>query len=59
MELIDKAVVNAEIERQKAYAKTMADNAINISMQQFYDGMVESCNCLLNVIETIEVLKKC
>ena len=55
MELIDKATVNREIEREKAYAQTLGDNAINSSMQQFYDGMVECCNRLLNVLNTLEV----
>ena len=44
---IDKAAVVAEIEREKAYAQTMGDNAINSSMQQFYDGMKEGCNSML------------
>lgn len=55
MELIYKATVNREIEREKAYAQTLGDNAINSSMQQFYDGMVECCNRLLNVLNTLEV----
>lgn len=45
---IDKATVVAEIERKKGYAKTLGDNAINSSMQQFYDGMREGCNSLLD-----------
>ena len=52
---IDKAKVVAEIEREKAYTQTLGDNAINSSMQQFYDGMVECCNRLLNILKTLEV----
>lgn len=54
---IDKAKVVAEIERKKAYAQTLGDNAINSSMQQFYDGMREGCNNLLSFINTLEVKK--
>ena len=52
---IDKAEVVAEIERKKAYAQYFGDNAINSSMQQFYDGMREGCNNLLSFINTLEV----
>ena len=52
---IDKAAVIAEIEREKAYAQTLGDNAINSSMQQFFDGMKEGCNCLLNSINALEM----
>ena len=52
---IDKADVIAEIERKKAYAQTLGDNAINSSMQQFYDGMREGCNNLLSFLNTLEV----
>lgn len=55
---IDKSAVVAEIERTKVYAQTLGDNAINISMQQFYDGMVEACDNLLNVLDTLEVKAK-
>ena len=54
---IDKAKIMAEIERKKAYAQTLGDNAINSSMQQFYDGMREGCNNLLSFINTLEVNK--
>ena len=52
---IDKSAVIVEIEREKAYAQTLSDNAINKSMQQFYDGMKECCNELLNSLDTLEV----
>ena len=54
---INKSKVVAEIERKKAYAQTLGDNAINSSMQQFYDGMREGCNNLLSFINTLEVNK--
>lgn len=50
---IDKSAVIAEIEREKVYAQTMGDNAINSSMQQFYDGMKEGCNSLLHSINAL------
>ena len=52
---INKSKVVAEIERKKAHAQTLGDNAINSSMQQFYDGMREGCNNLLSFINTLEV----
>lgn len=52
---IDKAAVVAEIKREKLYAQTLGDNAINSSMQQFYDGMIEECNNLLNLLDSLEV----
>ena len=52
---IDKSAVIAEIEREKVYAQTMGDNAINSSMQQFYDGMVECCNRILDALDSLEV----
>lgn len=52
---IDKTAVIVEIEREKAYAQTLSDNAINNSMKQFYDGMKECCNELLNSLDTLEV----
>ena len=52
---IDKAHIVADVEREKAYAQTMGDNAINNSMQQFFDGMREGCNNLLSFINTLEV----
>ena len=51
---IDKSAVVAEIEKEKVYAQTMGNNDINSSMQQFYDGMKEGCNNLLNSINTFE-----
>lgn len=52
---IDKATLIAEIKREKLYAQTLGDNAINSSMQQFYDGMREECNNLLNLLNTLEI----
>ena len=54
MELIDKEKVIAELERLIAYAQTMSDNAINSSMQQFYDGMKEGCTELFSSILPIK-----
>ena len=33
----------------------MGDNAINSSMQQFYDGMKQGCVDILSSIDTLEV----
>ena len=52
---IDKNAVVAEIERKKIYAQTLGDNAINSSMQQFYDGMKQGCVDILSSIDAIEV----
>ena len=51
---IDKAAVVAEIESKKKYAKTLGNNAINSSMQQFYDGMKQGCVDILSFINTLE-----
>lgn len=55
MELIDKSAVVAEIESKRKYAQTLGDNAINSSMQQFYDGMKQGCVDLLSFLNTLEV----
>ena len=55
MKLIDKAALVAEIESKRKYAQTLGDNAINSSMQQFYDGMKQSCVDILSFIDTLEV----
>ena len=55
MKLIDKSALVAEIESKKKYAQTLGDNAINSSMQQFYDGMKQGCVDLLSFINTLEV----
>ena len=55
MKLIDKDALVAEIESKKKYAQTLGDNAINNSMQQFYDGMKQGCVDILSTIDTIEV----
>lgn len=52
---IDKSVLVAEIESKKKYAQTLGDNAINSSMQQFYDGMKQGCVEILSFINTLEV----
>lgn len=52
---IDKDALVAEIDSKKKYAQTMGDNAINGSMQQFYDGMKQGCVDLLSFIDTLEV----
>ena len=51
---IDKSVVVAGIEREKAYAQTLSDNAFNSSMRQFCSGMKEGCNNLLNFLNVLE-----
>ena len=55
MELIDKAAVVAEIKRKGYYAQTMGDNAINRSVQQFYDGVKQGCIDILSFIDTLEM----
>ena len=51
----DKDALVAEIESKKKYAQTLSDNAINSSMQQFYDGMKQGYVDLLSFIDTLEV----
>ena len=53
--LIDKDALVAEIESNKKYAQTLGDNAINSSMQQFYDGMKQGYVSLLSFLDTLEV----
>jgi hypothetical protein len=53
--LIDKDALVAEIESKKKCAQTLGDNAINSSMQQFYDGMKQGCVDILSFINTLEV----
>ena len=55
MEYIDKDALVAEIESKKKYAQTLGDNAINNSMQQFYDGMKQGCVDIFSFIDTLEV----
>lgn len=45
----------AEIEKKEKYAQTLGDNAINSSMQQFYDGMKQGCVDILSSIDALEV----
>lgn len=52
---IDKSVLVEEIESKKKYVQTLGDNAINSSMQQFYDGMKQGCVEILSFINTLEV----
>ncbi len=52
---ISKSAVVAEIESKKKCSQTLGDNAINGSMQQFYDGMKQGCIDILSFIDTIEV----
>jgi len=52
---IDKSAVVAEIENKKKYAQTLGDNAINGSMQQFYDGMKQGCVDILSFLNTLKV----
>ena len=54
MNLIDKSALVAEIESKKKYAQTLGDNAINGSMQQFYDGMKQGCVDILSFIDSLE-----
>ena len=51
---IKKADIVAEIESKRKYAQTLGDNAINSSMQQFYDGMKQGCVDLLSFLNTFE-----
>ena len=52
---IPKSALVAEIEKKKKYAQTLGDNAINSSMQQFYDGMKQGCVDILSTLDTLEV----
>ena len=45
---IPKSALVAEIESKKKYAQILGDNAINSSMQQFYDGMKLACIDILS-----------
>ena len=51
---IKKSTLVAEIKKKEKYAQTLGDNAINSSMQQFYDGMKQGCVDILSFIETVE-----
>lgn len=53
--LIDKSAVIAEIESEKKRAQILGDNAINESIQQFYDGIKQSCVGILSFINSLEV----
>ena len=55
---ISKSALVAEIENKKKYAQTLGDNAINSSMQQFYDGMKQGCVDILSFLDTLEVKEK-
>jgi len=55
MKLIDKDAVVAEIESKKNMAQILGDNAINGSMQQFYDGMKQGCIDILSFLDALEV----
>ena len=52
---IQKSALVAEIESKKKYAQTLGNNAINGSMQQFYDGMKQGCVDILSFLDTLEV----
>ena len=52
---ISKSALVAEIESKRKYAQTLGDNAINSSMQQFYDGMKQGCVDILSFLNTLEV----
>ena len=52
---IDKSKIVAEIESKRKYAQHLGDNAINSSMQQFYDGMKQGCVDILSFLDTLEV----
>lgn len=52
---IDKSALVAEIESKKKCAQTLGDNAINNSMQQFYDGMKQGYVDFLSFLDTLEV----
>ena len=58
MKLIDKDALVAEIESKKKYAQTLGDNAINNSMQQFYDGMKQGCVDILSTIKEVDLEKE-
>jgi hypothetical protein len=54
---IDKDALVAELENKKKYAQTLGDNAINGSMQQFYDGMKQGCVDILSFVNSLKVVK--
>jgi hypothetical protein len=54
---IDKDALVAELESKKKYAQTLGDNAINGSMQQFYDGMKQGCVDILSFVNSLKVVK--
>ena len=51
---VDKDALVSELKKKIEYAQTLGDNAVNTSMQQFYDGMKEGCNNLLKFLDTLE-----
>ena len=52
---ISKSALVAEIESKKKRAQILGDNAINSSMQQFFDGMKQGCVDILSFLDTLEV----
>lgn len=54
---IQKDALKVEIESKKKCAQYLGDNAINSSMQQFYDGMKQGCADILSTLDTLEVKK--
>ena len=52
---ISKSALVAEIESKKKRAQILGDNAINSSMQQFFDGMKQGCVDILSFLDTLEM----
>lgn len=51
--MTDKDLIKNEVKKIQTYAKTIGDNAINSSMQQFYDGMKQCCVNILSFIDSL------
>ena len=52
---ISKSALVAEIKSKRKYSQILGDNAINSSMQQFYDGMEQGCVDILSSIDNLEI----
>lgn len=55
---INKDEVVAELKRKIKFAQTFGDDAFYSSMQQFYDGIKETCNNLLSFLNTLKVFEQ-
>ena len=51
MDKVEK--IRQEIERLKEFNRSMADNAFNSNMRNFYDGEEDCCKQILSFLDTI------